>query len=219
MALDGEALGPVELIEKLEVLAGSYGIGRGIHLGDTVLGTKGRVAFEAPAAITLITAHRELEKLVLSAQQARIKDSVAAIYGDLVHEGQQLLVMDAMKMEHVITASTGGLVLQIAVSVGDAVYEGHPLLFIEKADIGELSKGRVEEVDLDAIRPDLAEVQERHSLGFDAARPEAEGGIDEELLDHVRRVGALLKPPGPGRSIASTEIEPLTAEELEMLNE
>jgi argininosuccinate synthase len=90
VALDGERLSPVALIEALETLAGSYGIGRGIHLGDTVLGTKGRVAFEAPAAITLITAHRELEKLVLSAQQARIKDSVAAVYGDLVHEGKQL---------------------------------------------------------------------------------------------------------------------------------
>ena len=88
--LDGEALPPVKLIEALEALAGSYGIGRGIHLGDTVLGTKGRVAFEAPAAITLITAHRELEKLVLSAQQMRVKDSVAATYGDLVHEGKQL---------------------------------------------------------------------------------------------------------------------------------
>ncbi len=88
--LDGKALPPVALIEALERLAGAYGIGRGIHLGDTVLGTKGRVAFEAPAAITLITAHRELEKLVLSAQQARIKDSVAAVYGDLVHEGKQL---------------------------------------------------------------------------------------------------------------------------------
>ena len=55
-----------------------------------MLGTKGRVAFEAPAAVTLITAHRELEKLVLSAQQARIKDSVSAVYGDLVHEGKQL---------------------------------------------------------------------------------------------------------------------------------
>jgi argininosuccinate synthase len=88
--LDGKAMPPVKLIEALEDLAGSYGIGRGIHLGDTVLGTKGRVAFEAPAAITLITAHRELEKLVLSAQQARVKDSVAAVYGDLVHEGKQL---------------------------------------------------------------------------------------------------------------------------------
>jgi argininosuccinate synthase len=88
--LDGQALPPVKLIEALEKLAGRYGVGRGIHLGDTVLGTKGRVAFEAPAAITLITAHRELEKLVLSAQQARIKDTVAAVYGDWVHEGKQL---------------------------------------------------------------------------------------------------------------------------------
>jgi argininosuccinate synthase len=90
VALDGEQLSPVALIERLETLAGSYGIGRGIHLGDTVLGTKGRVAFEAPAAITLITAHRELEKLVLSAQQARVKDTLASVYGDLVHEGKQL---------------------------------------------------------------------------------------------------------------------------------
>ena len=90
VALDSESLPPVQLIERLETLAGRYGIGRGIHLGDTVLGTKGRVAFEAPAAITLITAHRELEKLVLSAQQMRVKDAVAAVYGDLVHEGKQL---------------------------------------------------------------------------------------------------------------------------------
>jgi argininosuccinate synthase len=88
--LDGQPLPPVKLIEALEKLAGGYGIGRGIHLGDTVLGTKGRVAFEAPAAITLITAHRELEKLVLSGQQMRIKDSVAAVYGDWIHEGKQL---------------------------------------------------------------------------------------------------------------------------------
>jgi argininosuccinate synthase len=90
VSLDGEHLNPVGLIEKLEKLGGSYAIGRGIHLGDTVLGTKGRVAFEAPAAVTLITAHRELEKLVLSAQQSRIKDAIAADYGDLIHEGKQL---------------------------------------------------------------------------------------------------------------------------------
>ena len=90
VSLDGAALPPVTLIERLEALGGAYGIGRGIHLGDTVLGTKGRVAFEAPAAVTLITAHRELEKLVLSAQQARVKELVAATYGDLIHEGRQL---------------------------------------------------------------------------------------------------------------------------------
>ncbi len=90
VGLDDEKLDPVSLIEKLEILAGSYAIGRGIHLGDTVLGTKGRVAFEAPAAVTLITAHRELEKLVLSAQQSRVKENVASVYGDMIHEGKQL---------------------------------------------------------------------------------------------------------------------------------
>jgi argininosuccinate synthase len=89
-ALDGSALAPVPLIERLEPLAAAFGIGRGIHLGDTIIGTKGRVAFEAPAAELLITAHRELEKLVLTARQARVKDLVAATYGDLVHEGQHL---------------------------------------------------------------------------------------------------------------------------------
>jgi argininosuccinate synthase len=89
-ALDGRALAPVELIEALEALAASFGIGRGIHLGDTIIGTKGRVAFEAPAAETLLSAHRELEKLVLTGRQQRIKELVAQPYGDLVHEGQLL---------------------------------------------------------------------------------------------------------------------------------
>ena len=90
ISIDGRVLQPVELIEELERIAGPYGIGRGIHLGDTVLGTKGRVAFEAPAAEVLLTAHRELEKLTLSALQMRVKESVAANYGDFVHEGKQL---------------------------------------------------------------------------------------------------------------------------------
>jgi argininosuccinate synthase len=89
-SLDGQALDPVTLIEALEALASPFGIGRGIHLGDTVIGTKGRVAFEAPAAEVLITAHRELEKLVLTGRQSRIKELVAAPYGDLVHEGHHL---------------------------------------------------------------------------------------------------------------------------------
>jgi argininosuccinate synthase len=89
-ALDGQALDPVSLIESVEVLGAKFGIGRGIHLGDTIIGFKGRVAFEAPAAEILLNAHRELEKLVLSARQARLKDSLAGPYGDLVHEGQHL---------------------------------------------------------------------------------------------------------------------------------
>jgi argininosuccinate synthase len=89
-SLNGKRLSPVEVIEALETLAGPFGIGRGIHLGDTVIGTKGRVAFEAPAAEVLLTAHRELEKLVLTGKQSRIKEMLAQPYGDLVHEGQHL---------------------------------------------------------------------------------------------------------------------------------
>jgi len=88
--LDGKAMSPVEIIEALETLGAPFAIGRGIHLGDTIIGTKGRVAFEAPAAETLLTAHRELEKLVLTPRQQRIKELVANPYGDLVHEGQLL---------------------------------------------------------------------------------------------------------------------------------
>jgi argininosuccinate synthase len=90
VGLDGKSLSPVAVIENLEALAAPFGIGRGIHLGDTIIGTKGRVAFEAPAAETLLTAHRELEKLVLTGRQQRIKELVAQPYGDLVHEGQLL---------------------------------------------------------------------------------------------------------------------------------
>ena len=90
VALDGTAAGAVAIIESLERLAAPFGIGRGIHLGDTIIGTKGRVAFEAPAAEVLLCAHRELEKLVLTGRQQRIKELVAHPYGDLVHEGQLL---------------------------------------------------------------------------------------------------------------------------------
>ena len=74
VALDGKADSPVAIIEALEALAAPFGIGRGIHLGDTIIGTKGRVAFEAPAAEVLLAAHRELEKLVLTGRQQRVKE-------------------------------------------------------------------------------------------------------------------------------------------------
>ena len=90
VSLDGERLEPVALIEQLERLAGPFGIGRGIHLGETILGSKGRVAFEAPAAETLLTAHRELEKLTLTGMQQKVKEPLGLVYGDLVHEGQHL---------------------------------------------------------------------------------------------------------------------------------
>jgi argininosuccinate synthase len=87
-ALDGAAHDPVALIEALTTLGGSYGIGRDIHVGDTILGIKGRVGFEAPAPMILITAHRELEKVVLTKWQRYQKDHLGDFYGMLLHEGQ-----------------------------------------------------------------------------------------------------------------------------------
>lgn len=90
VALDGETLAPVQLIGKLDTIAAKHGVGRGVHLGDTILGIKGRIAFEAPAALTLIHAHHELEKLTLTKWQAFVKDQVAQFYGFFLHEGKYL---------------------------------------------------------------------------------------------------------------------------------
>lgn len=87
VAVDGEALDPVALIEGLNERAGARGVGRGYHLGDTVLGFKGRIAFEAPAAELLIAAHRELEKLVLTEDQRFWKDHLGEVYGRRLHQG------------------------------------------------------------------------------------------------------------------------------------
>ncbi len=87
VAMDGKPLDPVALIAELNAVGRKYGIGRGVHLGDTILGIKGRVGFEAPAAHLLIGAHRELEKLVLTGKQQFWKDTLGNLYGQLLHEG------------------------------------------------------------------------------------------------------------------------------------
>ena len=88
VALNGTAMDGVTLIEALNEQGGAHGIGRAVHVGDTILGIKGRVGFEAPAACLLIQAHRELEKIVLSKWQRYQKDQLADFYGMLLHEGQ-----------------------------------------------------------------------------------------------------------------------------------
>ncbi|HEX3700302.1 MAG TPA: carboxyl transferase domain-containing protein, partial [Phenylobacterium sp.] len=99
--------------------------------------------------------------------------SLQAAAGDEVRKGQALMIMEAMKMEHVITAEVGGLVREITVAVGDTVFEDHPLAFIEPREAAGDHAGEEEAVDLDEIRPDLAEAIERHRLTRDEARPEA----------------------------------------------
>ena len=93
--------------------------------------------------------------------------------GDEVHVGQQLLIMESMKMEHVIAAETSGIIRQLTVGQGDAVFEGHPLAFIEETEVAVTAVEKTTALDLDYIRPDLSEIVERHELGMDATRPEA----------------------------------------------
>ena len=88
VAIDDESLSGVALVEALNETGGAHGVGRDIHVGDTILGIKGRIGFEAPAAQILITAHRELEKVVLSKQQQVQKQKLGDLYGRLLHEGQ-----------------------------------------------------------------------------------------------------------------------------------
>ncbi|MEX0821448.1 MAG: argininosuccinate synthase [Rhodothermales bacterium] len=88
VSLDGDALDPVALVEQLIALGAAHGVGRGIHVGDTILGIKGRVAFEAPAPAILIPAHRELEKIILTRWQRYQKNHLCDFYGQLLHEGQ-----------------------------------------------------------------------------------------------------------------------------------
>ncbi len=93
--------------------------------------------------------------------------------GESVHEGQQLVVLESMKMEHVVTASSSGLVRSIVAAKGDVTAVGQSLLFIEPRDVEGALSATLESSDLDAIRPDLAEVIARHELTHDAARAQA----------------------------------------------
>ncbi|MDE1174275.1 MAG: carboxyl transferase domain-containing protein [Parvibaculaceae bacterium] len=120
---------------------------------DAVAGPQGSVAVGAP-------------------MQGRVI-SIDVSEGERVPAGRQVAVIEAMKMEHLVLASQAGIVRLVAAGAGDTLYEGDALLFIEPAEVE--AEALVEEgvADLDAIRPDLAEVMARHELGLDAGRPDA----------------------------------------------
>lgn len=88
VSLDGDRLGPVKVIQRLQSIAQPYGIGRDIHVGDTIIGIKGRVGFEAAAPVIIIKAHHTLEKHTLTKWQLSWKDQLASFYGNWMHEGQ-----------------------------------------------------------------------------------------------------------------------------------
>ncbi len=93
--------------------------------------------------------------------------------GDAVRAGQPVLVMEAMKMEHVIEANVGGVVRELAVAAGDTVFEDAPLAYIEESEVGGVHAQSSEDIDLDAIRPDLQALYDRKRFTTDEARPDA----------------------------------------------
>ena len=88
MAINGQAFEhPTDAINKLQQLASTYAIGRDVHVGDTIIGIKGRVGFEAAAPLIIIKAHHLLEKHTLTKQQLFWKDQLSNVYGNNLHEG------------------------------------------------------------------------------------------------------------------------------------
>ena len=105
-----------------------------------------------------------------------IQGTIVAIdvaVGDQVRQGQQVAVVEAMKMEHVITAPRGGIVRGVTMAPGDVVREGYPIVFIEEAEVAGGASAVVAGADPDHIRDDLRESYDRHALGLDENRPEA----------------------------------------------
>jgi acetyl/propionyl-CoA carboxylase alpha subunit/acetyl-CoA carboxylase carboxyltransferase component len=93
--------------------------------------------------------------------------------GDEVAVGATVAIMEAMKMEHVVVADRSGIVRELAVDAGDAVFAGHTLVVMDAADVTVSADDLAEDVDLDHVRDDLAEVMARHELGLDERRPDA----------------------------------------------
>jgi acetyl/propionyl-CoA carboxylase alpha subunit/acetyl-CoA carboxylase carboxyltransferase component len=112
------------------------------------------------------------------AVRAPLQGTVVAIEvseGDLVRPGQQIAVIESMKMEHLVTAPHGGIVTKIAAGDGVTLMQGEPILFIEPAEVDGAHTEEETTVDLDHIRPDLAEVIARHANTLDASRPASVG--------------------------------------------
>ncbi len=99
--------------------------------------------------------------------------SITVAVGRTVRAGEPVLIMESMKMEHVITAPISGLVRALTVSEGETVFEGHALAFIEASDVAGAAAQSRENIDLDFIRPDLKAVIERVDATLDAGRPQA----------------------------------------------
>ncbi len=130
--INGATLAPVDAIRQLADIAQPFGIGRDIHVGDTVIGLKGRVGFEAAAPLIIIRAHHALEKHTLTRQQLALKDQLAAPYGAMLHEGQFL--EPAMRNIEVFLESTQRTVTG-TVNVQLAPYRFHVTGIVSDGDM------------------------------------------------------------------------------------
>ncbi len=99
--------------------------------------------------------------------------SLSVAEGDSIHPGQQLAVLEAMKMERLIAADCSGIVCKITLSVGDVVREGYPLFIIETSKVQTDAKEIVDALEPEFIRPDLEETYQRHAYTLDENRPDA----------------------------------------------
>ena len=99
--------------------------------------------------------------------------AVDVVPGDEVRAGQQVAVVEAMKMEHVIAVAHDGVVREVTMNEGDVVREGYPIVFIEEAEVSGGATAQADALDLDHIRSDLALTYERHAYVLDESRPEA----------------------------------------------
>lgn len=146
VGIDGEKMEPVSLIKKLTERAAPLGIGRDMHVGDTIIGIKGRVGFEAAAPIILIKAHQLLEKHVLGKWQLYWKDQLAEWYGLMMHEGQYLdPVMRDMEafFEHTQQKVTGKVFLKLEHKRFEleGVESEYDLMQSSYGQYGEMNKG------------------------------------------------------------------------------
>ncbi len=107
---------------------------------------------------------------VTAPMQGTIVEVLVSV-GDAVRRSQPVLIMESMKLEHVVEAEGSGIVRDLLVAAGETVLEGQVLAALEEAEVAAAVETTVETVDLDRIRPDLAEVVARHAVGLDAARP------------------------------------------------
>jgi acetyl/propionyl-CoA carboxylase alpha subunit/acetyl-CoA carboxylase carboxyltransferase component len=148
-----------------------------LALGKSALGSSDEVAADAPEARDAGEGAAEMKApentIPVPAPMQGTIVSVTVREGETVRAGDELLVMEAMKMEHVIQARVSGIVRAIAVDRGDTVFEGHALAFIEETSLERAAESAGEEIDLDVLRPDLAEVVARQAKTLDAARPGA----------------------------------------------